>query len=103
MKVELFFGQPVLALVCGYCPNRRVLDHLAPMGQVLVPVGGGQRQARPSAAFPPEVDRTIDGQPYRQRCKKGHRWEFQPADLLAAYQRAITNAQRDIVAGVDVT
>ena len=104
MKVGLFHGQPLLALVCGHCPKRRILDHLWLWGgRVVVPITTGQRKARPSVEFPPEMHRTIEGQPYRQRCKDGHRWEFEDADLLAAYQTAIAAKRRDIVAGVDVT
>jgi hypothetical protein len=102
MKVEMFHGQPLLALVCGYCPKRRVLDHLWLGGDVVVPIAAGQRKARPSVAFPPEVDRTSDGQPYRQRCKDGHSFDVSQHDLLAAYRQAIAKCRRDIIAGVDV-
>jgi hypothetical protein len=102
MQVELFYGEPCLALVCGRCPNRRVLHHVVRLGDAVVPVQVGRRKARPSVPVDSSIDETLSGGPLRQRCKKGHPWEIPQPDLLAAYQRAITSAQRDIVAGIDV-
>jgi hypothetical protein len=99
MKVETFFGEPCLSLVCGRCPKRRILHHVVLLWDAIVPCQVGKRRSRPSAAVDTSVDEALAGGPVRQICKDGHEWAIEQPDLLAAYQRAIAECRRDIVAG----
>jgi hypothetical protein len=42
-----------------------------------------------------------DGQPYRQRCKRGHPWTVPQTELLEAYRIAVRVGRGEIVLGVD--
>jgi hypothetical protein len=99
-------------VLCGLCPNRRVLAHLslwpegiagtdAP-GPVVVPTAVGRRRWRPAVESAPLVDRAAAGEPIRWRCKRGHPWTFTHEQLAGAYLAAMAAGRREIVAGVDL-
>ncbi len=90
------------ALVCGRCPNRRVLCHLIVVGGRVVPGARTRREVRRPPEGLPDTWQVAAGEPLRRRCKRGHPWDIPQADLDGAYRRAVTAGRRDIIAGVDV-
>ena len=96
-------AQPRLALLCGHCPNRRVLCYLVLMfGTLAVPGARTRREVPQPPAGLPDTWRVAAGEPLRRRCKRGHAWTLPAGALQAAYNDATAAGRREIVAGVDV-
>jgi hypothetical protein len=96
-------AQGRVALVCGDCPNRRVLADLVPdpARPDLPSVAVGRPHLRPSiggATYGHELRADV----LRRRCKRGHAWSIPASELHEAWRAAVAAGRRDIVAGVDV-
>jgi hypothetical protein len=94
-----------LALLCGYCPTRRVLGHVtvyADRTEPLLMVSIGRRQWRPKQATPVTWQPVTDQAPLRVRCRKGHPGSPQRQELLSAYERAAEAGRRELTLGVDL-
>jgi hypothetical protein len=89
-----------VALLCGLCPNRRVLARLVPH-----PADPRFAAVEIRAALDRRIavrERALAAEGLRRRCRKGHAWSIPASDLHEAFRAAVAAGRRDIVAGVDV-
>jgi hypothetical protein len=96
-----------MALLCGYCPTRRVLRYLTLWPNrspefTGPPVVLPYDRNRPSVAARGTVKVPATGGPIRVRCRLGHSWTLTQEELVPAFTDAVAAGRRDLAAGVDL-